>query len=97
MAKKKGIKQNSIDLITHATNLNQNANSNVLKCIRNTVVRHQNKLEYLSYRLCAIWHKIKPDLSLLESIFLQYSVSLQGKKEWEKKKEMDALLNSTFP
>lgn len=93
MAKEEGIKKNFIDLIAYAANLNQNANLNVLKCIWNSVVRHQNKLGYFSTGLCAIWHKIKPDLSLLDSIFLQYSLSWQGKKEREDKKEMDALLN----
>lgn len=39
-----GIKQGSDDLITCTTNLNQNANINVWKYIRNSAFRYKNKL-----------------------------------------------------
>lgn len=44
VARQDGIKQGSDDLITCTTNLNQNANINVWKYIRNSAFGYKNRL-----------------------------------------------------
>lgn len=96
MAKEEGIKWNSKDIITYSANLNQKANMNVLKCIWNSMVRHENKLgdffELQGYAL------LDPRWNLIQvcGIVFSYNIVCRGKERYVEEERSGCISKCCF-